>query len=405
MTTELNPSEATNLALNTLVYQIRNIIQMPDAAAKLAIGGFETLLAANLTMIGDAANAQVDEFNGLIDELESRDRECDTLTKANGELSKAVAASQQQDSAQREQLESELYAAQHQLNGMQTKYQALEYTYRQLERQLVDLKAADAPGMKRRIKEKNELLELQRAAIGKHKQTEAKYRREILELGRRVKELLTAINEQDRELANRHTVITELECCRDAKIVWYKHLSKTYTGEDGQLWNVYLVDHGLKSNLPYLVNDLDWKLHAMKGDGSGCSVMLSQWMNPIYPSPFGAGVPDAMTQDIYEFMQEALTTTHPHLLPRTEWAKTVSIHECDLPNRLINLLEGAELDTLYKVMSNQGAALNKIKGLGEKLRDQLIYGLNIIVAQWDDQWREQHDQAVAGFKMETTGRH
>ncbi|MGL5292419.1 MAG: hypothetical protein ACRC9V_01255, partial [Aeromonas sp.] len=167
MTTELNPSEATNLALNTLVYQIRNIIQMPDAAAKLAIGGFETLLAANLTMIGDAANAQVDEFNGLIDELESRDRECDTLTKANGELSKAVAASQQQDSAQREQLESELYAAQHKLNGMQTKYQALEYTYRQLERQLVELKAADAPGMKRRIKEKNELLELQRAAIGK----------------------------------------------------------------------------------------------------------------------------------------------------------------------------------------------------------------------------------------------
>ena len=69
--TTLNPSEATSLALNTLTSQIRNILLMPDGPAKAAIGSFESLLTANLTMISEAANAHIDEFNGLIDQLEA----------------------------------------------------------------------------------------------------------------------------------------------------------------------------------------------------------------------------------------------------------------------------------------------------------------------------------------------
>lgn len=68
--------------------------------------------------------------------------------------------------------------------------------------------------MKRRIKEKNELLEEQRTAIAKHKSNEAAYRAEVLKLERRISELLGAINEQDRELERRHTVIMELESAR-----------------------------------------------------------------------------------------------------------------------------------------------------------------------------------------------
>ena len=64
--TTLNPSEATSLALNTLTSQIRNILLMPDGPAKAAIGSFETLLTANLTMISEAANAHINEFNVLV---------------------------------------------------------------------------------------------------------------------------------------------------------------------------------------------------------------------------------------------------------------------------------------------------------------------------------------------------
>lgn len=404
--TTLNPSEATSLALNTLTSQIRNILLMPDGPAKAAIGSFETLLTANLTMISEAANAHINEFNVLVGELEARDSELLTqailvsqLRQQVAEAEQRIAAARQEGAADLEAKAGELYKAQRALNDVQTKYGALQYATRQLERQLADLNAMDPAGMKRRIKEKNELLEEQRTAIAKHKSNEAAYRAEVLKLERRIKDLLDAINEQDRELESRHGVIMELESCRDAKLVWFKHLAKTYKGEDGTLWNVYLVDHGLQSNLPYLINDLNWKLHAMKSDGSGCSVMLSQWMNPIYPTPYGAGAPDAMTQDIFAFMQEALEQSHPHLQPRTEWAKTVSIHECGLPPRTIKPLEEAGIDTLYKVMSHQGNKLDKVKGIGEKLVGQIVYACELKVKLWEEQFAagqhaEQHKEAA-----------
>ncbi|HAU4892025.1 TPA: hypothetical protein F3L08_12830 [Aeromonas hydrophila] len=402
----LNPSEATSLALNTLTSQIRNILLMPDGPAKAAIGSFETMLTANLTMISEAANAHIDEFNGLIDQLEARDSELNEqialvsqLRQQVAEAEQRIAAARQEGAAELEAKADELYKAQRALNDVQTKYSALQYTSRQLERQLSDLNAMDPAGMKRRIKEKNELLEDQRTAIAKHKSNEAAYRTEVLKLERRISELLGAINEQDRELERRHTVIMELESARAAKLVWHKHLGNTYKGEDGTLWNVYLVDHGLKSNLPYLINDLNWKLHAMKSDGSGCSVMLSQWMNPIYPTPYGAGAPDEMTRDIFAFMQEALEQSHPHLQPRTEWAKTVSIHECGLPPRTIKPLEEAGIDTLYKVMSHQGNKLDKVKGIGEKLVGQIVYACELKVKLWEEQFAasqqpEQHKEAA-----------
>lgn len=402
MTTKLNPSEAACLALNTLTSQIRAIIQMPDGPAKAAIGGFETLLIANLAMISEAANEHIDEFNNLIDELEARDAELAVQDKLVSELRQQIAefdrhAAQagQEASATLEAKETELYEAQRALNGLEAKYSAMQYTTRQLERQLAELKAMDPAGMKKRIKEKNDLLEQQRVAIAKHKSNEVGYRKEVLEKERRIKELLVTINEQDRELESRHQVIMELESCRDAKLLWFKHLKHTYKAEDGTLWNVYLVDHGLQSNLPYLVNDLDWKLHAMKSDGSGCSVMLSQWMNPIYPAPFGTGAPDGMTKDIYAFMQDALEKSHPHLQPRAEWAKTVSIHECGLPARTISLLEGAGLDTLYKVLSNQGAALNKVKGIGERLVAQIVYACELKVKEWEAQFQAEQQECAA----------
>ena len=404
--TTLNPSEATSLALHTLTSQIRNILLMPDGPAKAAIGSFETLLTANLTMISEAANAHINEFNVLVGELEARDSELLTQAILVSELRQQVVeaehrivAARQEGATGLEAMDAELYKLQRTLNDVQTKYSALQYNARQLERQLADLNAMDPAGMKRRIKEKNELLEEQRTAIAKHKSNEASYRAEVLKLGRRIKELLGAINEQDRELERRHTVIMELESARAAKLIWHKHLGKTYKGEDGTLWDVYMVDHGLKSNLPYLINDLSWKLHAMKSDGSGCSVMLSQWMNPIYPAPHGSGAPDAMTQDIFAFMQEALEQSHPHLQPRTEWAKTVSIHECGLPPRTIKPLEEAGIDTLYKVMSHQGNKLDKVKGIGAKLVGQIVYACELKVKLWEEkfaagQHAEQHKEAA-----------
>ncbi|MFB2830615.1 hypothetical protein ACE1BS_13550 [Aeromonas jandaei] len=79
MTTELNPSEATSLALNTITNQIRLLADMPAEHCKQAVAGLEPIVTANLTMISESANAHIDQFNYAISLLEDRDLALITL--------------------------------------------------------------------------------------------------------------------------------------------------------------------------------------------------------------------------------------------------------------------------------------------------------------------------------------
>jgi len=86
--TKLTAGEAANLAHTSLSTQIGHILQMPDGPAKVAIGSFESLLTANMTMIIEASNGMVDEQNALIDLLEARDEELEAAKGCHAFLEK-----------------------------------------------------------------------------------------------------------------------------------------------------------------------------------------------------------------------------------------------------------------------------------------------------------------------------
>lgn len=387
-----NPSQAASRALNTITSQIRLLADMPADSCKMAVAGLEPIVNANFKMVVDACNEQVDEFNALIDELERRDQELNTSEAARASLREQVADAgrlaeegKSELRLQLEQLEAELFNAQREANSAGSKLEASKVTVRQLERELKTLKEMDPAGMKNRIKEKDKTLEELRAAIVKHKVNEKSYRDQILGLEARIKEMIGVANSQDAELSRRAEAIAELEQNREVKAAWYRYFNQTFYGEDGVGWNVYIVDHGLRSTMSYLINDLNWKVHAMRQDGGGCVVMIGQWLHVVYAKPWGDKAPKEMTETINAFMLEVLAKSHPHLQARAEWAQTVSIHELGLSARIITLLEGAELDTLYKVMSHQGGKLDNVKGLGEKLVGQVIYACELAVKAWEQE--------------------
>lgn len=394
MSTEqkINPSQAANMALNTITSQIRLLADMPAENCKMAVAGLEPIVNANFAMVMDACNEQVDEYNALIDIIEARDGELSTSEAARASLRDQLAdagrlADEQQAGLrlQFEELETQLFNTQREANSVGSKLEASKVTVRQLEREIKAYKELDPVGMKNRIKEKDKTLEELRAAIAKHKSNEKSYRDQILGLEHRIKEMIGVANSQDAELSRRAEAIAELEQNRDVKATWYRYFNQTFYGDDGIGWNVYVVDHGLRSTMSYLVNDLNWKIHAMRQDGGGCVVMIGQWLNVVYAKPWGDKAPKEMTETINAFMLEVLEKSHPHLQARAEWAQTVSIHELGLSSRIINLLEGAELDTLYKVMSHQGGRLDNIKGLGEKLVGQVIYACELAVKAWEQE--------------------
>lgn len=252
---KINPSQAANLALNTITSKIRLLADMPAENCKMAVAGLEPIINANFSMVMDACNEQVDEFNALIDELEKRDSELFISEAARaslrGQLNSAEFSAEAGKHALRDQieeLETQLFNAQRQANSVGSKLEASMVTVRQLEREIKAYKELDPAGMKNRIKEKDKTLEELRAAIAKHKSNEASYRKQILGLENRIKEMIGVSNMQDAELSRRAEAIAELEQNRDVKATWYRYFNQTFYGDDGIGWNVYVVDHGLRES-------------------------------------------------------------------------------------------------------------------------------------------------------------
>ncbi|MFB0774272.1 hypothetical protein [Aeromonas salmonicida] len=397
--TTLNPSEATSLALHTLTSQIRNILLMPDGPAKAAIGSFETLLNANLTMISEAANAHIDEFNGLIDQLEARDGEL--LTQASlvsqlrqqvAEAEMRIAAAQEETTAKLEVAEAAVYAATRKADGAQASLNAANIQIRELERRIKAYKEMDPEGLKRKVTEQRKKLEERLAAITAGKNEISGYRRDNTKLSASVTELTAIISQQQADLDARQQIINDMALFKDVSLLWGKHLRKHYTDEKGVRWNIYVVEGGIQSDKSYLLNDLDWKLHAMRSDATGCTVMLSEWLSPVFPGAVAQDIPMEAIRDIHSFMLDALAITHPQLQPRAEWAQTVHISEIGLNAKVQGLLEGAGITDLWKLMVNQSDKLLAIKGIGIKLADQIISAGQAAVRQWEKDQAETSQQ-------------
>ena len=397
--TTLNPSEATSLALNTLTSQIRNILLMPDGPAKAAIGSFESLLNANLTMISEAANAHIDEFNTLIGELEGRDGELLTQAALVSELHQQVAeaemriaAAQEETTAKLEVAEAAVYAATRKADGAQASLNAANIQIRELERRIKAYKEMDPEGLKRKVTEQRKKLEERLAAITAGKNEISGYRRDNTKLSASVTELTAIISQQQADLDARQQIINDMALFKDVSLLWGKHLRKHYTDEKGVRWNIYVVEGGIQSDKSYLLNDLDWKLHAMRSDATGCTVMLSEWLSPVFPGAVAQDIPMEAIRDIHSFMLDALAITHPQLQPRAEWAQTVHISEIGLNAKVQGLLEGAGITDLWKLMVNQSDKLLAIKGIGIKLADQIISAGQAAVRQWEKDQAETSQQ-------------
>ena len=399
MTTKLNPSEATSLALNTLTSQIRNILLMPDGPAKAAIGSFETLLTANLTMISEAANAHINEFNVLVGELEARDSELLTqailvseLRQQVAEAEMSIAAAQEETTAKLEVAEAAVYAATRKADGAQASLNAANIQIRELERRIKAYKEMDPEGLKRKVTEQRKKLEERLAAITAGKNEISGYRRDNTMLSASVTELTAIISQQQADLDARQQIINDMALFKDVSLLWGKHLRKHYTDEKGVRWNIYVVEGGIQSDKSYLLNDLDWKLHAMRSDATGCTVMLSEWLSPVFPGAVAQDIPMEAIRDIHSFMLDALAITHPQLQPRAEWAQTVHISEIGLNAKVQGLLEGAGITDLWKLMVNQSDKLLAIKGIGIKLADQIISAGQAAVRQWEKDQAETSQQ-------------
>lgn len=403
MTTEtkMNASEALSRAHTTLASQIGMIMDMPPNSAKTAIGAFGTLLQANVQMVLECINSDIDDYDKLCDMAEKLDEELlQSQAKRNELLSQIASLKSEQEAekaallGQLEEAERAVQDAQNAAAKAEQQRIAANLAQRNAERELKQLKELDPVGLKNKLKAKNVRVDELVSETVALKNDVSHYRHQINQLNSRLTSALAAIDEQDAELLRRQEIINEQATYKHFELLWGEHLRKDYRDDSGALWWVYLLAQGANTNSQEFINDLPWKLHLMRADGSGCSIMISQWLIPILPAVPAADIaPMDAIKDMHHFIIDALQYSHPHLLARAEWAQELPISELGLTPKLTEALIAGGISNMWEAARRQPSALMQIKGVGHKGAEQIRNACTVKAAAWLAQYQQQQEAA------------
>lgn len=228
------------------------------------------------------------------------------------------------------------------------------------ERELKRLKELNPDRLSKSNKEKTKLLDMQRRELTSLRTSLLDERRENNKQAGKVTELCKTLEEYAQ-------VIEKYRARDKAKVIFDKHLKEAYPvtlrGEEMPAF-VYLIPGGLQSFDDSLLN-LDWKIFVMTATGEGTAVMIDRWLCPTAPkTEVTESWPSVLNTNITEFALEALEGSHPELVARHEWAKTVSVSDI-CPEKQAQLLLDNDLPTLKDVMFNVHR-LKTMRGIGDK---------------------------------------
>lgn len=292
--------------------------------------------------LNEALNQQLANQQGLIDAL---NLEISGLKEKQGEFEcRALDAEKQAARIQRLQLAEKAIAG-------------------ETARQLNELKTLNPVRLKEDNKEKRKLLDKQRLELRTLREEITSLKRNNVALEKETNRLLEMLTKADRDITrlNKTSAITDIH---------RRTLDKAFFAEEAPTKPFYaylLTDAGNQTTAPYLVNDLDWKLHVMNCYGEGVVVMFTEWLYPqLPPGKVGESVPYCLIEALIDFGMQALSLTHPHLIERVVWAQGIPLDDIGLTEKQLSMLASGNIFTLHHLMSLHEAELAKQKGLGEK---------------------------------------
>lgn len=348
MDQQITPSAAAVRAFASARQQFLNALDNLDAQAGFLTGIIEQYEVSNIdeynqaVELNEALNQQLANQQGLIDAL---NLEISDLKEKQGEFEcRALDAEKQAARIQRLQLAEKAIAG-------------------ETARQLNELKTLNPVRLKEDNKEKRKLLDKQRLELRTLREEITSLKRNNVALEKETNRLLEMLTKADRDITrlNKTNTITDIH---------RRTLDKAFFAEEAPNKPFYaylLTDAGNQTTAPYLVNDLDWKLHIMNCYGEGVVVMFTEWLYPqLPPGKVGESVPYCLIEALIDFGMQALSLTHPHLIERVVWAQGIPLDDIGLTEKQLSLLASGNIFTLHHLMSLHEAELAKQKGLGEK---------------------------------------
>lgn len=381
----LEPGAAASLALNTLLSQVTALVAMSSGALRLQLESLEQMISSNIAMIGEASDGQVDDYNELSDELTRVYQELDTKQASIINLRESVqslkveleAISQQHQAALQEEQSARL-DAEGKTARIETKLVAANAESQRLNRELKELKSLDPAGMKKRLTAKQKELDAAKAAQVELRSQNMKLKTKSVSDERKIAELCKTI---EAAQAN----IDMLEGDNGIRGLADKYLKNNFHGTDtGDRWYCYVIPGGLSAYADYIL-ETDWTMFIVNQNGLGCTVMLTEWLEPVIPkADFTLMIPAPLVEAIKAFTAEAMADKFNHLFTRKDHFSGISIRELPgIQSKYLDCLETANIKTVSDVMLTRTERLAMVKGIGQKTAHNVFTAAKHMVDLWE----------------------
>lgn len=359
--TELTPSGAVSLAINTIRHQLENALATIDNQA--------AFVAESINAYHSTSDA---EYNDAIDKLEAQ-YEFTDKQKQEIDLLRLEVHSLKEKQAE---LESVSLDAQTKSSKAEVRVLSEKSRADQAERELKRLRELNPDRLAKSNKDKTKLLDEQRKALTELRTSNLSLKRNDSLNQRKIEELAKVICDADAE-------IQELRRQDKYRALYNLHLKKQFFAEDDTEKKVpyfaYVLPYGLES-LDEQLLDLEWKIFVMSASGEGVAVLMSEWLCPVLPPcAFARGVPKELIDAIMYFALDALAETHQPLIERATWSQSVSVRDV-IPAKQSEILEANNVITLHDIMMHQAFKLSKIKGISDKSAQSIMECANKYVA-------------------------
>lgn len=213
--------------------------------------------------------------------------------------------------------------------------------------------------LKETIAEKSKLLDQQKGEIRKARTETADTQTKLAVMVQQNTDLAEEVEEMRRRLQRVDGDVEPIwyPACDDSGLQFYFY---TFS------WRLSLGSSDRDLHLDIL-NDIDWHIEIRTNSGLAVLVSVTQWCRARYPilEQFKNAWPVALGAALNQRIIELLAETHPHLIQRAEWAQSVQLSSLPLKDQWLDLLNAADIFTLYTVVSHTPEELsNLVKGFG-----------------------------------------
>ena len=137
---------------------------------------------------------------------------------------------------------------------------------------------------------------------------------------------------------------------------------------------------------PRLINNLDFTYTIWASIGVGAVVSFNEWLRPSYRrDPL---ITDYWPEDIYDALEdmvaEEIESTHPHLLKRVAWARSVETESIEgLTAAAKKALLADNQKNLRDIVMFNAPELAQTKGISQKMAEAILEVCHPLVDAWD----------------------